>query len=128
MSSVTPGSGDVRSRLRLALRAAMKDRDTIAVSALRSTLAAIANAEAIPAATAAATAPATGGHQYVAGGTEGLAATEASRRDVSEEEASEIMRAEAAERRAAARQYQAAGHTDRAERLLREAEVIERVL
>jgi uncharacterized protein len=39
----------VRSRLRVALRAAMKERDAAAMSALRSALAAIDNAEAVPA-------------------------------------------------------------------------------
>jgi hypothetical protein len=43
-----PGD-DIRITLQRALRAAMKSRDTVAVSALRSALAAIANAEAVPA-------------------------------------------------------------------------------
>src|SRR5215468_9855921 len=43
-----PAGGGVRSRLQAALRTAMKAQDTVAVSALRSALAAIANAEAIP--------------------------------------------------------------------------------
>jgi len=44
-----PGSGGVRSQLQAALHAATKARDTVAVAALRSTLAAIANAETVPA-------------------------------------------------------------------------------
>jgi uncharacterized protein len=116
-----PGSGNVRARLQVALRAAMKARDTVAVSALRSTLAAIANAEAIAPPTASAAAA----DQYVAGSTAGLAAAEAERREVTDEDAAGIAQAEAAERRAAARQYQDAGQADRAERLLREAQVIE---
>jgi uncharacterized protein YqeY len=71
MSESQPGTGarggDVRSRLQAALRAAMKTRDTVAVSALRSAL-------------------------------------------------------------AAARQYQTAGHADRADRLLREAQAIRSAL
>jgi hypothetical protein len=43
-----PGSDDIRSRLQLALRGAMKAKDPAAVSALRSVLAAIGNAEAVP--------------------------------------------------------------------------------
>ena len=39
---------EIQERLRVALRAAMKARDTVATSALRSVLAAIANAEAVP--------------------------------------------------------------------------------
>ena len=101
----------------------MKARDTVAVSALRSVLAAIANAEAVP--PPAAASPAVTGDQYVAGSTAGLAATEAGRRELTGEEVAEIVRAEAAERRAAARQYHAAGQAEQAERLLREAQVIE---
>jgi len=105
----------------------MKARDTVAVSALRSVLAAIANAEAVPAAAPSSdgSSPAVTGDQYVAGSTAGLAATEAGRRELTGEEVAEIVRAEAAERRAAARQYHAAGQAEQAERLLREAQVIE---
>jgi hypothetical protein len=118
----------------------MKARDTVAVSALRSTLAAIANAEAVSPPTALTTsgptapvnppppASASDVHQYVAGSTAGLAATEAERREVTEEDAAGIVQAEVAERQAAAREYQAAGHADRVERLLREAQVIQHAL
>ena len=115
---------DVRERLQQALRAAMKARDTVAVFAVRSVLAAIANAEAVPVA-ADRSSPAVTGDQYVAGSTAGLAATEAGRRELTGEEVAGIVRAEAAERRAAARQYQAAGQAEQAGRLLREAQVIE---
>jgi len=118
---------DVRERLRQALRAAMKARDTVAVSALRSVLAAIANAEAVPppAVPPDGSAPAVTGNQYVAGSTAGVAATEAGRRELTGGEVAGIVRAEAAERRAAARQYHAAGQAEQAGRLLREAQVIE---
>jgi uncharacterized protein YqeY len=121
------GGGDVRGRLRPALLAAMKARDTVAVSALRSVLAAIANAEAVPPAASPSdgSSPAVTGDQYVAGSTAGLAATEAERRELTGEEVAGIVRAEAAERRAAGRQYHAAGQAEQAERLLREARVIE---
>ena len=131
-----PRGGDVRSRLQAALRAAMKARDAVAVSALRSTLAAIANAEAIPVPEA--SVPSLGtpaaANQYIAGSAPGLAATEAGRREVTEEEAVTIAETEAAERQAAAREYQAArqagapGATDRADRLLREARAIRSAL
>lgn len=71
MSTPSP-AGSVRSRLRAALRSAMKERDTV--------------------------------------------------------EAAAIAAAEAADRRAAARDYQAAGHADRAGRLRREAQAIESAL
>jgi uncharacterized protein len=109
-------STDVRSRLQGALRAAMKDRDTVVVSALRSALAAIANAEAVPLPAAPSWPPA------------GPGGAEVSRREVAEDEAAAIAAGEAAERRAAAREYRAAGHADRADRLLSEAEAIESAL
>jgi len=125
MSTPSPG-GDVRSRLRVALRAAMKGRDMVAVAALRSALAAIANAEAVPLPDASSGPPA--GNEHVAGGVAGPGGAEVNRRAVSEEEAAGIAAAEAADRRAAARGYRAAGHSGRAERLLSEAAVIEAAL
>jgi len=115
----------------------MKARDSVAVSALRSVLAAIANAEAIPVPDAPVPPPGTSAprpsapaaaNQYIAGGAAGLAATEAGRHEVTEEEAVAIAKTEAAEGRAAARLYQAAGHADRAARLLREAQAIHSTL
>jgi uncharacterized protein len=112
----------VRSRLQAALRTAMKERDMVAVSGLRSALAAIANAEAVPP-----PAPPSGqppaGDRHVAGSV-GPGGGEASRRAVAEDEATAIAAAEVTERRAAARDYEAAGHRDRARRLLCEAQAI----
>jgi uncharacterized protein len=127
--SMPPPAGDVRSRLQGALRAAMKDRDRVAVSALRSALAAIANAEAVPVPEAfgrPTAAPV--GNAHDAGTITGPAGAEVRRREVTEDEATAIAAGEAAERRAAAREYRTAGHADRAGRLLREAEVIESAL
>jgi uncharacterized protein len=114
----------VQDRLRQALRAAMKARDTAAASALRSALAAIANAEAVPSATA----PAAGSHQHIAGSVQGLGAAEAERRTLTEADVAAIVEAEVADREAAATQYEQAGHTDRAERLRREAGVLLRAI
>jgi uncharacterized protein len=113
--------GEVRQRLELALRTALQARDTIAVSALRSALAAIGNAEAIPvrpAGRAGASSP------HFAGSAAGLGAAEAKRRRLGEGEAEQIVRAEVAERQAAAGDYDRASHADRAERLRREASVL----
>jgi uncharacterized protein YqeY len=52
----------------------------------------------------------------------------ASRRAVTEDEATAIAAAEVTERRTAARAYEAAGRHGRAERLLREARAIESAL
>jgi uncharacterized protein len=137
---------DVRARLRLALTGALRARDIIAVSALRSALSAIGNAEAVdteavdteavdteavdteavdteavdagpPAAPGAAS-------LYVAGAAVGLGATEARRRSLSTAETEQLVRAEAGERQRAAREYERAGHADQANRLRREARVL----
>jgi uncharacterized protein YqeY len=130
MSTPSP-AGSVRSRLQAALRAAMKERDTVTASALRSALSAIANAEAVslPAASSGPPArPAAQSSPHFAGAVAGLGAAEVSRRQITEDEATAIAAAEAADRRAAARDYQAAGHADRAGRLRREARAIEAAL
>jgi uncharacterized protein len=129
--SVSPSETDVRARLRAALRAAMKERDTVAASGLRSALSAIANSEAVPlpaAISGAPASPAARSSPHFAGAVAGLGGAEVSRRRVTEDEATAIAAAEAADRRAAARDYQAAGRADRAGRLLREAEAIEAAL
>ena len=92
----------VRQRLERALRGGLRARDTVAVSALRSALAEIDNA----------------------GAAAGLGAGEAGRRGLSAGEAEQIVRAEIAERRAAARDYEQAGHASQASRLRREADVL----
>jgi uncharacterized protein len=112
----------VRQRLASALTAALKARDTIAVSALRSALAAIDNAAAVPAGPSPS---ASAGSPHVAGAAAGLGAAEAERRYLTEAETEEIVRTEVAERRAAARTYQQAGRPDQADRLLREAHVLQ---
>jgi uncharacterized protein YqeY len=119
-----PGAG-VQVRLRLALAEALRARDTIAVSALRSALGAIGNAEAVEPGAAA---PAGSGSPHVAGAVTGLGAAEVPRRHLSEAEAEQIVRAEAGERERAARDYERAGHADRAGRLRREALLLLAVL
>jgi uncharacterized protein len=92
---------------------------------MRSALAAIGNAEALPLPAApAGAAPARAGSPYVAGSVAGLRATEARRRPLSETEMAAILGAEITERRAAAEQYERAGHADQAERLRREADAL----
>lgn len=119
------GTGnEVADVLQGALRAAMKDRDTVAASALRSVLAAIANAEAVPVGPGTATAAS----QHVAGGTAGVGSGEAERRRLTPEETDRIVRDEISEREAAARQYEDGGHPERAGRLRREARVIRAAL
>jgi uncharacterized protein YqeY len=115
---------EIQQRLRTALLAAMKAKDTVATSALRSVIAAIGNAEAVSPRTVS---PATG-DAHVAGSVAGLGAAEAERRALTTADVATIVTAEAAERRMAAAQYEAAGNGDRSARLRHEAEVIEAVL
>jgi hypothetical protein len=119
-----PGA-DARARRRLALAAALRARDMLAVSALRSALAAIGNAEAVEPGVAT---PPGSGSPHVAGSVAGLGAAEAERRRLSAAEIGQIVRAEAGERERAARDYERAGHADRAGRLRREAQVLLAVL
>src|SRR5262249_57611548 len=89
----------VRQRLREALRAAMKARDRLAVAALRSTLAAIDNAEAVDRAVSA------DDRLAIEQTPVGVGAAEARRRVLTETDVERIVRAEVAERTAAARDY-----------------------
>jgi uncharacterized protein len=111
----------VRPRLASALTAALKGRDKIAASALRSALAAIDNASAVPAGP---TLAASSGSPHFAGAVAGLGAAEAERRYLSEAEIGEIVRTEIADRQAAAQNYEQAGHRDQADRLRQEAHVL----
>jgi uncharacterized protein YqeY len=108
----------LRVRMRQALPEAMRARDKAAVSALRATLAALDNAEAVPVDEAAARGPALEQSPV------GVGVTEAARRELSERDVVDIVRAEAAERTEAAAQLTAAAHAARAARLREEATVL----
>jgi uncharacterized protein YqeY len=137
---------DVRTRMRRGLARAMKARDHQAVSALRSALAAIDNAEAVhvPPAGAepagaepgeagvavvgggdVAPAPWAGeGRAPIAGAVVGLGAAEVARRSLSPQEMAAIVREEVVGRETAARDYERAGRFDHAERLRAQAELL----
>ncbi len=108
----------LRQRLRDALPAAVKARDRIAVAALRSTLAAIDNAEAVD------RSPSVDERLGIDRIPRGLGAAEAPRRILTEAQVADIVRAELAEREAAAREYDRAGRPDRAEQLRGEVSVL----
>lgn len=112
--------GGIRERIADELKAAMRARDRVAIGALRSVSAAIANAEAVVA-----TEPTdgTGGSAHVAGAV-GLGATEAERRELTDDELDAIVAVEISERETAASTYLASGYADRAETLQQEAAVI----
>lgn len=119
---MTGDGGTLRGRLRGALPAAMKARDAAAVAALRSALAAIDNAEAVEPSRG--RSPAEAGHADLVGTVAGLGAAEVERRRLQEAEVEQIVRAEVAERRAAADAYERAGQDERAGRLRDEADVL----
>lgn len=101
----------LRDRLRAALREALWTRDSAALTALRSALAALDNAEAADVAEPAAPAV-------------GVRAAEADRRELAPEEEARIVQAEIDERVFAAEKYEAAGQPDRAVRLRTEARIL----
>jgi hypothetical protein len=117
------GDESIQSRLQVGLRVALKAKDTVTTSALRSALAAIANAEAVPVEHRSAA-----GSQHIAGGAAWLASAEAERKVLTREETGRIVEDEISDRQAAARQYEAAGRSERAARLRREAQAIRTVL
>jgi uncharacterized protein YqeY len=118
-----PAPVPLRERLRSDLTAAMKDRDSLAVGALRSVLGAIDNAEAVA-------------HEPqsmstdgpIAGARPGLGAGEAARLDLSETDVAAVVHAEIADRLDAAALYERAGATDRAGHLRAEAGVLSALL
>lgn len=109
----------VRVRMRQALPQAMRARDKVAVSALRATLAALDNAEAVPAGSSGLR-----GSAAIEESPVGAGATEVARRELSEHDTADIVRAEIAERLKAAAELTAPAHADRAERLRAEAAVL----
>ena len=108
----------LRQRLRAALPVAMKARDRAATAALRATLAAIDNAEAVAPDDAAA------GSLAIEQVPIGAGATEVARRTLTEDAVEAIVRGELAERETAADAYERAGRTDRAELLRSEARAL----
>jgi len=115
----------MRASLRDDLKAALKARDRVAITALRSALAAIDNAEAVPTDHPLDNVT---GNEHVAGAASGLGAAEAERRHLAEADLRSIVENEIRERAAAAKEYEQLGRTDLAERLRAEAEVLNRHL
>ena len=100
--------------MRRALGDALKARDAGTVSALRSAMSAIGNAEAVEPGPGR---PAGTGSAHFAGAVAGLGAGEAERRRLTEADVAAIVRQEAAERHAAAGEYERAGYAAEAARL-----------
>ncbi len=108
---------ELRATLRRNLTAAMKARDSDVVTALRTAIAAIDNAQAVEAADNAANA----GSEHFAGARVGLGVTEAERRHLTIDEVRDILRKQIAEYDVEADRYDALGQSDAAARLRREA-------
>jgi uncharacterized protein YqeY len=108
-----------RQRLRDELLSARKSRDTVRVSAVRSALSAIDNAETPDGVDL--DAPSSG---TIAGGVVGLGAAEVARRVLSDAEIRELVHTEIDERLTAARDFTAGGRTERAAMLRAEAAVL----
>lgn len=137
-----PGDDDLRERLRRALPAAMKARDRTAVTALRSALAEIDNAEAFDPDEAAAEGmldllepagwePAEpdaddedAAHPGFAGTVAGVGATEVERRSLTPKQVEGIVRAEIETREEAATVLEGVGKPEHAERLRAEGKVL----
>ncbi|MHB8612939.1 MAG: GatB/YqeY domain-containing protein [Candidatus Dormibacteraceae bacterium] len=106
----------VRQRLMESLKAALNARDSIAVAALRSAMSAIDNAGAVDPSNAPAP---TGG--IVGNVRLGAGAAEVARRELSTQDAIEVVRAEVRDRAAAAAEYERLGRAEQASRLNAEA-------
>ena len=121
-----PGPADAAQALRAALRhglvTALKARDTDALAALRTTIAAIDNAEAVPVPVPDTSRPATGVH--IAGSRSGPGSTEAARRQLSASELRDILAGQITEHTREADRYDALGRADAAERLRRQARTL----
>ncbi|WBB61058.1 GatB/YqeY domain-containing protein [Streptomyces sp. WMMC500] len=114
----------LRSLMRADLRAAMKARRPEAVSALRTALAAIDNAEAVETPAA----PAEEGSAHVAGARAGVGSAEAARRVLTADDVRALLRAQVAERRTEAEVYEKGGHGEAAARLRHEADTLDTYL
>ncbi len=111
----------MRERLSAALPAAMKARDRVAVAALRSALAAVANAEAVPVDSV----PRAGALEVAA---LGAGAADAPRRDLTEHDVRALVAGEVDDRDRAAAELVELGRDEAAARLTAEAAVLRMVL
>ena len=128
---------DIRARMRRGLVAAMKARDQQTVAVLRSTLAAIDNAEAIEndevvyddaideyVADPGSALGAVDAHPAVAGSVLGVGAAEVDRQILTPEEVEEVVRGEVTVREVAADMLARVGRPDHAERLRAQAKLL----
>lgn len=110
-------SGPLHERLSASLPAAMRARDPVAVAALRSAIAALGNAEAVPVDSV----PPAGALEQAG---VGAGAADAPRRELDEAEAHAVVRAEVTSRHEAADRLAGHGRHAEADRLRAEAQVL----
>ena len=109
--------------LRAALRDALRAKDTTSLSVIRETLAAIDNAEAADLSQAPVTRS-----EVIAGAADGLGAGDIARRELGPDEVTTIIEREMQERRDSAASYASLGRPGEAATLVRQAEVLQRLL
>ncbi|MUM17149.1 hypothetical protein FZI91_19240 [Mycobacterium sp. CBMA271] len=109
----------VRAAMRADLAVAMKARNSRAVSALRTAIAAIDNAESVDQ-----TSNTTPSHAHIAGAATGLGAAEAARRVLSPTDVRAILQTQIDDRATEAARYGTLGQVQAAERLRAEADVL----
>jgi uncharacterized protein YqeY len=105
--------------LRRDLTAALKERDPVAVAALRSAISAIENAEAVDAGVSESRRASS---EYIAGVAAGVGSADVERRALSDAELVAIVCEQVEERTEAADGYEKLGRHDQAARLRREAD------
>jgi uncharacterized protein len=118
---VSSGSQNLRGQMAAALTEAMRSRDRVAVTALRSALAAVANAEAVPVDTM----PRAGAVESTP---VGAGAADAPRRELTEHDVRAVVAAELAEHEHSAAHLRGAGRPEEAERVAAEAAVLRELL
>ncbi|SIO91372.1 hypothetical protein [Nocardiopsis sp. JB363] len=115
---------ELRTKLRADLVIAMKARRSEVVSALRTAIAALDNAEAV----AAPDTSVESVSEHVAGVGAGVGSTERERRALSVEEVRKLLRSQVEERVVEAERYESLGRSDAAQRLRVEADALRKYL
>ena len=125
---MTTRPSSLERTLRAALVPAMRAKDTVAVAALRSALAAISNAEAVDPSASPVEVRTAASSEHVAGALVGLGAAEVARRQLSDDDVRRIVLDEVTSREADADTLERHGAAERAVTLRAEAEVLSTVL
>ncbi len=112
---------ELRARLRADLVQAMRERRSEVVSALRTAIAAIDNAEAV----APSDTPAPPTSEHIAGAHAGVGTADAPRRELSPDDARTLLLHQITERVTEADRYEEHDQADAAQRLRREAEALQ---